>query len=135
MKLQSWVGRMMAAAAIVCTPLVASAQSTLAVSDAAKFIGTWAVNMDTPQGAFTMNLNLTDKGGKVAGEISADMLPTQEITDITKAGADLVLKYASDFQGQAFNVKITMSVEGPKGKVTFDAADGQFVMEGAATKK
>ena len=46
-----------------------------------------------------------------------------------------MLKYASDFQGQAFNVKITMSVQGPKGKVTFDAADGQFVMEGAASKK
>ena len=37
------------------------------------------------------------------------MLPTQEITDITKAGEDLVLKYASDFQGQPFNVKITMT--------------------------
>ena len=135
MKLQSWIVRTVVAAVIACTPLVASAQSALAVADAAKFLGTWAVNMDTPQGAFTMNLNLTDKGGKVAGEVSADQLPTQEITDITKAGEDLVMKYASDFQGQAFNVKITMSVDGAKGKVTFDAADGQFVMDGAATKK
>ena len=82
-----------------------------------------------------MNLSLTDKAGKVAGEISADVLPTQEITDISKSGEDLVLKYASEVQGQAFNVKITMSVQGAKGKVTFDAADGQFVMEGDANKK
>ena len=135
MKLQSWVVGIVVATALVCAPFVASAQSSLAVADAAKFLGNWAVNMDTPQGAFTMNLNLTDKAGKVAGEISADQLPTQEITDITKAGENLVLKYASDFQGQAFNVKITMSVDGAKGKVTFDAADGQFVMDGAATKK
>ena len=100
MNLQSWVVRTVAAA-VVCAPLVASAQSTLAVADASKFIGNWAINMDTPQGAFTMNLNLTDKSGKVGGEISADVLPTQEITDITKSGEDLVLKYASDFQGQA----------------------------------
>ena len=134
MKTHNWI-RAVAVAALVCAPLVASAQSSLAVADAAKFIGNWTVDMQTPQGAFAMNLSLTDKSGKVAGEISADMLPTQEITDITKAGEDLVLKYASDFQGQAFNVKITMSVQGASGKVTFDAADGQFVMEGNATKK
>jgi hypothetical protein len=134
MKPLSWV-RALVAAAIVVAPLVVAAQSSLAVADASTFLGAWAVDMNTPQGAFTMNLSLTDKAGKVAGEISADMLSTQEITDITKSGEDLVLKYSSDFQGQAFNVKITMSVEGAKGKVTFDAADGQFVMEGAAAKK
>ena len=134
MKPLSWV-RAIVAAAIVVAPLALAAQSSLAVADASKFLGTWAVDMNTPQGAFTMNLNLTDKAGKVAGEISADVMPTQEITDITKSGEDLVLKYSADVQGQAFNVKLTMSVEGAKGKVVFDAADGQFVMEGAATKK
>jgi hypothetical protein len=134
MKPVSWV-RAIVAAAIVAAPLALAAQSSLAAADASKFLGVWAVDMNTPQGAFTLNLSLTDKAGKVAGEISADMLPTQEISDISKAGEDLVLKYSSELQGQAFNVKITMSVDGPKGKVTFDAADGQFVMEGAATKK
>ena len=134
MKPLSWFLRTIAAAAIVFAPLGLAAQSSLAVADASKFMGTWAIDMNTPQGAFTMNLSLTDKAGKVAGEISADVLPTQEITDISKSGEDLVLKYASEVQGQAFNVKITMSVQGAKGKVTFDAADGQFVMEGDANK-
>ena len=134
MKPLSWV-RAIVAAAIVVAPLALAAQSSLAVADASKFLGTWAVDMNTPQGAFTMNLSLTDKAGKVAGEISADVMPTQEITDITKSGEDLVLKYSADVQGQAFNVKLTMSVEGAKGKVVFDAADGQFVMEGDASKK
>ena len=95
----------LAAVAILCAPAVALAQSSLAAADVAPFMGKWAIAMDTPQGSFTLNLNLTNKGGKVAGEVSADVLPTQEITDITKSGADLVLKYASDFQGQPFNVK------------------------------
>ena len=127
--------RTMVATALVCAPIAALAQSALAVADASKFLGKWDVAMETPQGAFTLSLSLTDKSGKVAGEISAEMLPTQEITDISKAGDDLVLKYASEFQGNAFNVKLTMTVDGAKGKVVFDAADGQFVMEGAATKK
>jgi hypothetical protein len=114
---------------------VAFAQSSLPVADAAKFMGKWAVAMDTPQGAFTLNVNLTDKAGKVAGEVSADVMPTQEITDITKAGQDLVLKYSSEVQGQAFNVKITMSLSSADaGKAVFDAADGMFVMEGALQK-
>jgi hypothetical protein len=135
MKPLSWFVRAIVAAAIVVTPLKLAAQSSLAVADASKFMGTWVVAMDTPQGAFSMNVSISNKAGKVAGEISSDVLPTQEITDISKSGEDLVLKYASDFQGQSFNVKITMSVDGSKGKVIFDAADGQFVMEGAADKK
>lgn len=135
MTARSWIVRGIAAAAVLLAPVVVAAQSSLAAADASKFLGTWDVAMDTPQGAFTLNLSLTDKAGKLAGEISADMLPTQEITDISKAGEDLVLKYASEFQGQSFNVKITMSVDGTKGKVVFDAADGQFVMEGNASKK
>ena len=132
---RSWLLRLLATAAILCAPAVAAAPSALAAADASKFLGNWAVAMDTPQGAFTLNLSVTDKSGKVAAEVSADMLPTQEITDITKAGDDLVLKYASEVQGQAFNVKMTMSVQGSQGKVIFDAADGQFVMEGNASKK
>src|SRR5262245_6364921 len=135
MKPLSWFVRAIAAAAIVVAPLNLAAQSSLAVADASKFMGTWVVAMDTPQGAFSMNVSISNKAGKVAGEISSDVLPTQEITDISKSGEDLVLKYASDFQGQSFNVKITMTVDGAKGKVIFDAADGQFVMEGAANKK
>jgi hypothetical protein len=133
MKPQPWLVRTFAAA-LICAPIALSAQSSLAAADASTFLGGWAIDMQTPQGAFTLNLSLTDKSGKIAGEISADMLPTQEITDISKSGEELVLKYASEFQGQSFNVKITMTVEGEKGKVTFDAADGQFVMEGAASK-
>jgi hypothetical protein len=114
MKLQSWLVRTFAAA-LVCAPIALSAQSSLAAADASKFLGGWAIDMQTPQGAFTLNLSLTDKSGRVAGEISADMLPTQEITDISKSGEDLILKYASEFQGQSFNVKITMAVEGEKG--------------------
>src|SRR5262245_41951541 len=120
---------------VLAGSLVVSAQSAVAAADAANFIGKWSIAMETPQGNFGLNLNLSDKGGKLVGEVSADVLPTQEITDISKAGEDLVLRYASDFQGQSFNVKITLSLSAADaGKAIFDAADGQFVMEGALSK-
>jgi len=60
----------------------------------------------------------------------------QKVTDITKSGSDLVLKFAGDFQGNAFDAAITMTPDGTdKAKVTFDIMDGQFVMDGTGTKK
>ena len=80
---------------------------------------------------------LKDANGKVAGEISNQLQPgALEITDISKAGTDLVLKFTGDFQGQAFAAKITLTPDGAdKAKVTFDVMDGQFLMEGTGVKK
>ena len=60
---------------------------------------------------------------------------TTPISDISKAGESLVLKYAIDFQGTPVPIKITLTPAGEKMSFFFDAADGQFVLEGAATKK
>jgi hypothetical protein len=136
MKFQ-WFARTIVAATLVLAPLVASAQSTLASADAASFLGTWTITVDSPQGAFEQTVTLKDAAGKVAGEISSQMQPgTQAIDDISKSGSDLVLKFQGDFQGMAFSAKITMTPDGSdKAGVTFDVMDGQFVMQGTGVKK
>jgi hypothetical protein len=113
----------------------ASAQSALPTADAAKFMGAWTLSLDSPQGPFTMTLTLSDKGGKVAGELTSDIAPPQDVTDITKSGEDLVLKYQGDFQGQAFAAKITLTPQAEKLSIAFDVMDGQFMMNGTGTKK
>lgn len=121
----------------VVSPLRSAAQSSLSAADAAAFLGVWALGLETPQGALTMNLTLKDDGGKVAGSISAEpiMPEPQAITDIAKDGGNLVLRYTLDVQGQSIPAKISLVPDGEKWKVTFDFADGQFVMDGTATKK
>ena len=53
-----------------------------------------------------------------------------------KAGADLVMKFAGNFQGNPFDAAITMTPDGTdKAKVTFDVNGGQFTMSGTGTKK
>ena len=113
----------------------ASAQSTLAAADAAKFMGAWALTLESPQGPFTMNLTVSDKSGKAAGALTSDIAPPQDVTDISKSGDDLVLKYQGDFQGQAFAAKITLTPQAEKLGVMFDIMDGQFMMTGVGTKK
>jgi hypothetical protein len=107
----------------------------LATADVATFMGAWVLTLDSPQGPFALTMTLTDAEGKVACELASDVMPTQKVTDISKAGNDLVLKYQGDFQGQAFAAKITLTPVDDKLGVNFDVMDGQFMMSGVGTKK
>ena len=59
-----------------------------------------------------------------------------KVTDITKSGSDIVLKFAGNFQGNPFDAAVTLTPDGTdKCKVTFDVNGGQFTMSGTGTKK
>jgi hypothetical protein len=106
-------------------------------ADAAPFLGTWTLTLDTPQGAFEQTLTLKDADGKVVGEITSAMQAgAQPIDNISKSGSDLVLKFQGEFQGNAFQAAITLTPDGAdKANVTFDVMDGQFVMQGTGARK
>jgi len=122
---------------VLMLPRLASAQSALAAADAAPFMGGWTLGLDTPQGSVSMDLTIKDEAGKVAGSISAEpMMPgVTQITDITRDGAKLVLKYLLDFQGMSIPTVITLIPDGDKWKANFDFASGQFQVDGTAVKK
>ena len=109
----------------------------LAPADAGAFMGSWSLMLDSPQGQFEQTLLVKDEGGKVVAEISNQMQPdVQKVTDVSKKGDDLVLKFAGNFQGNPFDAEITMAPDGTdKCKVTFDVNGGQFTMSGTGTKK
>jgi len=123
------------AVVIVLASSLSAAQ--LAPADAGAFMGSWTLALDTPQGNFEQSLVLKDEAGKVVGEMSSQMAPdVQKVTDVTKKGDELILKFAGNFQGNAFDATITMTPDGSdKCKVTFDVNGGQFTMSGTGTKK
>lgn len=125
------------AAAVILLPLASHAQSSLAVADAAAFMGAWELGLDTPQGPMTMNLTLTDAAGKVDAAISAPpvMPDAQKITEVSKDGANLLLKYTLEVQGMTIPAKILLMPIGDKWKASFDFMDGQFTVDGTAVKK
>jgi hypothetical protein len=64
------------------------------------------------------------------------MLGMTKVTEISKDGENLVLKYAGNFQGQAFDAAVTLTPDGTdKVKVAFDVNSGQFSMSGTGIKK
>ena len=118
-------------------PFASFAEAQLAPADAGAFMGSWTLALDTPQGAFEQSLILKDEGGKVVAEMSSQMQPeVQKVTDVSKKGGDLLLKFAGNFQGNPFDALITLTPDGTdKCKVTFDINGGQFTMNGTGTKK
>jgi hypothetical protein len=135
MSTRTWFRTAIAFAALFGSALTASAQTPATPADAAPFVGTWVLMLETPQGNMPLDLSVKSDAGKVVGEVGSEMFPAQAITDITKADASLVLSYAMDFQGNQIPMKITLTPDGDKMKFGFDAAGGQFFLEGAATKK
>jgi len=115
---------------------ITSAQS-LTVTDLGSFAGEWTLTLDTPQGAFEQSLIFKDEDGKAIAEMSNQMQPeTQKVTDISKNGTDVVLKFSGNFQGNPFDAAITLTPDGTdKCKVSFDVNGGQFTMMGTGTKK
>jgi len=126
----------MIALALALSSAVAAAQALMA-ADAGAFMGSWTLTLDSPQGPMEQNVVLKDEGGKLVAEMSSQMQPdVQKVTDITMTGADLVMKFAGNFQGNPFDAAITMTPDGTdKCKVSFDVNGGQFTMSGTGTKK
>ena len=124
-------------ALVIALSSAVPAAQALTATDAGAFMGTWVLTLDSPQGPFEQNLVLKEDGGKVVAEITNQMQPdVQKVTDISKTGADLVMKFAGNFQGNPFDAAITMTPDGTdKAKVTFDVNGGQFTMSGTGIKK
>ena len=127
----------MLAILLVLLPFANTAEAQLAPADAGAFMGSWTLTLDSPQGALEQSLVLKEEGGKVIGEMTSAMQPeTQKVTDVSKNGNDLVLKFAGNFQGNPFDATITLVPDGSdKCKVTFDVNAGMFTMSGAGVKK
>jgi hypothetical protein len=124
-------------AVVVALSLQVASAQTLTVADLGIFAGEWTLTLDSPQGAFEQSVIFKDEGGKAVAEMTSAIQPeAQKVTDITKSGTDVVLKFAGNFQGNPFDAAITMTPEGTdKCKVTFDVNGGQFTMNGTGTKK
>jgi hypothetical protein len=115
----------------------APAHAQLAPADAGDFMGAWTLMLDSPQGPFEQELMLKEEEGKVVAVITSMIQPEgQKITDVAKVGKDLVLKFAGNYQGNAFDAKITVTpTDDGKATVAFDVNNGQFAMSGSGTRK
>lgn len=116
-------------------PIQASAQSQLDVAQAQAFLGSWVISMQTDFGPMVINMSIEDRSGKVAASVgSPEMGGTLEVTDITREGESLLLKYDIDAQGQLIDVSMSLAPEGESLNTVIEAAGGQFMTTAVATR-
>ena len=132
------VGVALIALSALAIPSISSAQgkaSTLDTAKAKAFMGEWVLTVEGRRGPQERPLSITDVGGKVAAELAGGRGGPVSITDISMAGADLVLKWTQ--QGQQGDVPIVMTLTLKDGGLVVkqDIAGGQFSSSGTGKKK
>ena len=134
MSLQRALTRAFVLMAVAMVPLTAAAQSAATADDAKPFLGKWALKLESPMGAVDLDLIVASDGGTVTAEIGGGQIPMSKVTDVSKTGADLLLKYDLDVQGMVIPARVKLVPDGENLKVDFDLADGMFTMSGAGKK-
>jgi hypothetical protein len=82
-----------------------------------------------------MTLNIEDRDGKVAARVSIPQVGEAiDITNISRSGPSLVMRYLLDFEGTPISASMTLRPEGERYMAALDFADGQFSLDANATR-
>ena len=120
---------------LMVSPVVTGQASSLDSSEASAFMGTWVLTMETPRGANEQTVVIRDEGGKVAATLGGGRGGQIDISDIARDGESLVLAFERNFQGNAIDVVLTLSLDGEVINATQDIAGGQFSMTGSGKRQ
>jgi hypothetical protein len=111
-----------------------AAPVALTAADAKALLGDWTIVAEGMQGPATFTLTLKADGEKTLGELTSDVMAATTITDITRTGETVRLRYSFDYEGNPIPTVITLTPGGESLEVVFDFADGAYLMSGTATR-
>ena len=118
-----------------------AAATTVSAADAAPFLGTWQIPLETPTGRLVATLVVKVEAGQVVAGVSAPQFAERKITDITKKGQVLTLKSSMNYSGPltAFSgpvrMVMTLTPKGPDMAAWLDFNESGFQIGGTAKKK
>ena len=109
MRMSSLV-KVVALTVVLGYPSLSGAQ--VAPADAQAFMGSWAIDVNTPAGPISVDLTVTEANGAVAAEVGGGTTggPMAAVSEITKNGSSLVMKYEADVQGAVTPITLTAEV-------------------------
>ena len=99
--LVAWIGS---------TKLIAGGQA-LATADAKGWMGEWTLTIMGGRGPQERALTIKDMSGKVAATLGGGRGGPVEITDVSKKGTDLVLKFKQQGRGGEVDVVMTLALQ------------------------
>ena len=107
--------------------------SGLDISEVQPFLGTWTLAIESSKVPLSYNIEIKDVDGKVGTTIHSESLGTSAVSEITKDGESLSLKWEANLQGQVTRLSMTLTPLGEdlKAHVRVGRLAG---VEGVATK-
>jgi mono/diheme cytochrome c family protein len=115
-------------------PAPAARPAPASAADVQPFAGDWLVSVQVMANEATFGLSIK-ADAKPSATIKAEGQPTVEVSDISKAGDSLVLRYVAQAMGQAMPTVLTLTPAGANLRATMAVMDGQYEMAGTAAKQ
>lgn len=112
----------------------AAAPAGVTAAEAGPFLGDWTITGQSDMGPFVIALSMAVEEESVVGTMSSEIQAATKITDVTKSGDNLVLRYYFDYEGNAVPAMVTLAPKADKLDATFSFAEGAFVMSGVGAK-
>jgi len=103
-----------------------AAPTAITPAQAAPFAGDWTLNLQGQRGDVEFAVSVKTENGKVLAEVSSDQQPKQTVTDVSRSGDTMTLRYSFDYQGTPVPVVATLTLDGEKLKASFDFAGGAY---------
>ena len=103
-------------------------------ADAKAWMGDWVLTIEGGRGPQERTLTIKDAGGKVAATLGGGRGGAIEVTDISKKGNDLVLKFKQQGRGGEQDVVMTLSML-PDGTLKVNQEMGGGAGRGGTGKK
>ena len=114
---------------------VAAAPAAVTPADAKPYLGDWTLRGESQMGPFVMSLAMKVDAGKVVATLSSEVQAPTTVTDITKVGTGLVLRYSFDYEGNAIPVMLTLTTKEDKLDAALSFAEGAFEMAAVGIRK
>jgi hypothetical protein len=112
----------------------AAAPAAVTPADAKPYLGDWTLAGESQMGPFVMSLAFKVDAGKVVATLSSEVQAPTTVTDITKVGTGLVLRYSFDYEGNAIPVMLTVATKEDKLDAALSFAEGAFEMAAVGTR-
>lgn len=120
--------------AALTTPRTASAQ--VAASDIPQFVGSWNIPLEAQGQSFEMTVTVREGADGNAAAVVSGQMGEEQVETVSLNGETLELEYETMAQGSTFPVLIMLTLQEEEGTALaeIDFADGQFFMDGTATR-
>ena len=115
---------------------VTEAQAQAVESDwAQQFMGSWDVQLDTPDGQVPLVLSVREEGGQIVVVMGNGQAEAPPITNVSRAGETLVASYEMEYQGMPIDATVRLQRQGEGLSTDWSFAGGAYQTQAAGTAR